>query len=1374
LPFIFGAQVNAPVACTRTHYSAQEVTDAASSGSMEVNQTVDRSLQENLTRTIQGGGQGKYQTLQFSSISNSASFIQHIMCKDYEPYWNGSALKYKPIEPTTIFRPSDTKAVCLTTVSINKTIEFRWYYRNDSSKTWVSCYNYSMLALFPGKYQEYCYEGHLNIAGCWLYYPRAYKVDVHLDGSPSPSFSEFFEITNGGLNSPRMCENVVNGNPVNIKSRFTIGNDTKVYHYSRFDNIAYFNDEYCHNFTTVWIQPNGSTYKTYSGSFPDYKDTNATWNYWDCRYTPDDYISINSSTPVGNWKAEVYLDSYFNSTWMPYGPVATTPFIVGNQTVKDWTFMVYLDADNTLENASIPVFSEMASVGSTPQVNIVVQWDRIPGEDSSYGNWTDCKRFYVTKGMTPTPENQTQDLGEANMGDPNTLKDFVNWTINNYPASYYFLVLWDHGTGCMGLCFDITNSSDFLSLPELSKALSGLPAIMDVVLLDACSMSMTEVAYQLKDCANVLVGPEGFGYEPAPYDYYLTSLTSNSSMSPSAFAEQVVTLYINWCKTISDAYIPDATMAATDLTRITRSIAAIDDFALKLNENENFYDYLINLARNQTEGYTGPIANDTGYYIDLYHFAQLTSQKVLNEELKNTADQVMTALESIIILEANKLRPNSHGLSIFFPNEEAKYNYYKSLYEETTFAENTPWDEFLKYYLDIQKRGYLLTIQTSPSDIPVKVKIDDESYATDNEGKIQLIILDGSYNVTVPATFLIGPSSRRVFIQWDDSDRSNPRTLPIHTTLTLEAQYDTQHRLIMDTKIGTTNPSIGEGWYKAGSTVEISAKAPDVISGERYVWLGWTGKGLGSSSSTNNPAYITMNAPINETGTWRHEYYLTVTSLYGSPTLASGWFEAGEEITPSITSPWPGPTGVQYICTKWTGTGSVSPSGTTTTVPLTLNAPSSITWNWKTQYLLTVRTDPTGLNPQPNISSPGPWYDNGTVVNCTAQKISGYVFDHWTVDGESWDRGVNPITVTVDGPYEAIAHYVHASTWWENLSRPEMLQVILGITGVAFTVTFVGAAWVTIRRSARARKAAEERAAVALEKAEEKKYKLVYKDLLKEYPRVQKRECRVGVAQIGVSKTGDILSELYEEKTEGLFSLRKDKVETVRSNVKNMIETAHEKGVNILLFPELAVDFNYSQILEDISSLAKAYEMYIIPGSYDDQETKRNISVVVGPDGILWRQEKHIPAIMSYGGKKIKEGIDVGTTPRKTIVCNTEFGRIAIAICRDFLDMDLRVELKNFEPPVDLIFNPAFTTVTEDFKAAHFDARRSIYAYCFFANVAEFGDSLIYTPEKERVERRIPPGEESLIYKDIDLFKLCSERRKWEKEKEKTFIQSTR
>ncbi|MFW9822774.1 MAG: hypothetical protein ACFFE4_07565 [Candidatus Thorarchaeota archaeon] len=297
------------------------------------------------------------------------------------------------------------------------------------------------------------------------------------------------------------------------------------------------------------------------------------------------------------------------------------------------------------------------------------------------------------------------------------------------------------------------------------------------------------------------------------------------------------------------------------------------------------------------------------------------------------------------------------------------------------------------------------------------------------------------------------------------------------------------------------------------------------------------------------------------------------------------------------------------------------------------------------------------------------------------------------------------------------------------------------------------------------------------EKIDGKKYQLIYRDLLKEFPKVQKRECRVGIAQIGISESGNIMEELFEMKSSGLLSVRENKNEEFRGKVKNLIENAHNEGINILLFPEMTIDLNYGKLLQEISDLSRLYEMYIIPGSFHDQETKRNISKVFGPEGILWEQEKHIPAVISIGGgTRFKEGIEVSNLPRNTIICNTEYGRIAIAICRDFLDMDLRVELKNFEPPVDIILNPAFTPVTADFKAAHFDARRSIYAYSFFANIGEFGESLIYTPEKDRTERIIPPKEEGLIFKDIDLFKLRSERKKWEKEnsKEQSFIQSTR
>jgi KaiC/GvpD/RAD55 family RecA-like ATPase len=999
----------------------------------------DQAVTESSGRGLTVGFNGGVEMLQSSSSLALPSFSRHLMCKDHTPY-------YEPIEPTTIFSPSDSKAVCLTTVSVNDRIEFKWYYRDNMSKTWVSCYNWSAGIQISG---ENYFAGYLTIAGYWpgIYYPKAYKVDVFLDGSYS--FSEYFEVTNGGLNSPRMCQDInENREPVGITSRFTIGVEARAYHYFELSNIAYFNEELgcCHNFTTVWTQPGGSVYKTHLGSFSDYKDVNLTWNYWKSGVSVQDYISINSSTPVGNWKVEVYLDRYyFNGTWVGYGPLATTRFVVSNESVADWTFMVYLDADNSLESAGIDVFLEMASVGSTPQVNIVAQFDRIPDLDSRYGDWTDCKRFYLTKGMTPTPGNATEDLGELDMGNATTLRDFVNWTISSYPAKHYCLVLWDHGIGCMGLCFDVTNN-DSLTLPKLSQALDGLPAIMDVTFLDACSTGMIEVAYQLMNYANILISQEGLGYQPAPYNLFLSALTSNSSMTPDAFAGKLVTDYIGWCKSIPD--IQNATVSAVDLTKIGNLRPAVTDFAQKLLDKETPYlttllssHEQIILARNLTQAFQGPYAGQFENYIDLYNFAQLNSQYNPDEEIRNAADQLMLTLQNIVFIEDNKNLPDSHGLSIFFPDTQDKYQSFAAIYENTDFAKYSPWSEFVKYYLS----GHILTVKI-PQAKGI-ARIENKTFTADEYGMIQTFVKPGNYTVDVTALVSIDSGSREVFLQWSDNYTSNPRTVSVNSAMKVEAIYETQYRLAIHGNCGVATPPYGEHWYRAGSMLEINATAPSITPGERYVFIKWNGLGNGSYNSSDNPAYITIRGPLNETAVWRHDFFLTVTSLYGSPAPTTGWFEAGKNITASVNSTVSGSSGTRYVCIGWTGNGSALATGTTASETFSINETSSIVWNWKTQYLLTVRTEPNELI-SPIVTPSGPWYDEGSVVNCTAQQVGGYEFDQWIVNGVKWNNKTNSLLLTMNRPIEVTLHYALVPAWWEPLLNPTMTLIYLAIAGV--------------------------------------------------------------------------------------------------------------------------------------------------------------------------------------------------------------------------------------------------------------------------------------------------------------------------------------
>ena len=111
--------------------------------------------------------------------------------------------------------------------------------------------------------------------------------------------------------------------------------------------------------------------------------------------------------------------------------------------------------------------------------------------------------------------------------------------------------------------------------------------------------------------------------------------------------------------------------------------------------------------------------------------------------------------------------------------------------------------------------------------------------------------------------------------------------------------------------------------------------------------------------------------------------------------------------------------GKRYSFTEWSGLLS----STSNNMTFTVSEPGILTANYKTQYYLTINTDPSGLTPQPGISPPGLWYDNGTTVTCTAQVVSGYTFDHWTVDETSQGQGINPITIIMNEPHTAIAHY---------------------------------------------------------------------------------------------------------------------------------------------------------------------------------------------------------------------------------------------------------------------------------------------------------------------------------------------------------------
>ena len=97
----------------------------------------------------------------------------------------------------------------------------------------------------------------------------------------------------------------------------------------------------------------------------------------------------------------------------------------------------------------------------------------------------------------------------ASMAAPETLTDFINWSMTQYPAEKYALVLWDHGGGSkVGLFIDELFDGDVMHLDELRQALEKSDAQLELVLIDACLMANIETAWILEDFANWMVASE--------------------------------------------------------------------------------------------------------------------------------------------------------------------------------------------------------------------------------------------------------------------------------------------------------------------------------------------------------------------------------------------------------------------------------------------------------------------------------------------------------------------------------------------------------------------------------------------------------------------------------------------------------------------------------------------------------------------------------------------------------------------------------------------------------------------------------------------------------------------------------------------------
>lgn len=372
----------------------------------------------------------------------------------------------------------------------------------------------------------------------------------------------------------------------------------------------------------------------------------------------------------------------------------------GSTETKEWTFMVYLCADNNLEYFDYLDIKEMEQVGSNDNVNIIVQWDRT-GNDSSV-DWAGCRRYYINKdenNSSAVVSTAVQVMGDVNMGSPTTLSDFITWGMTNYPAEKYAVILWDHGSGWRGrswgdaiskdICMDDT-SGDVLTQAELrtafSQVTSGGSSKIEILGFDACLMAMTEVVYDVKAYGNYAVASEalipGRGW---PYTPILQNLTANPTQGGASFGAAIVNAYANYYS--SD----DTTLSSVDLTKMDALAVAVNNFANQANAVMATEGATLKACCDTTQNY------DSGYsdFRDLGVFAEKVQAQATDADLQNTAAALATAVSNAVAANGTTgSYSNSRGLTIWLPNS-LQYANYEATYKTLQLSQDTSWDEFL-------------------------------------------------------------------------------------------------------------------------------------------------------------------------------------------------------------------------------------------------------------------------------------------------------------------------------------------------------------------------------------------------------------------------------------------------------------------------------------------------------------------------------------------------------------------------------------------------------------------------------------------------------------------------------------------------------
>jgi len=334
-----------------------------------------------------------------------------------------------------------------------------------------------------------------------------------------------------------------------------------------------------------------------------------------------------------------------------------------------WAVYWYLCGSDLETNGGFATtdLMEMMSVTLPEGVNVVIQTGGANVWQNDYMDATKLQRWlYNSEGLKLIDESETK-----NMGDAQTLYEFLDFANKNYPAQKVAVTFWNHGGGSVtGAAFDEIHGLDSLDLNEMYQAFNAVwPANaenppLELVGFDTCLMATVDVAAVFQNFAKYLVASQEV--EPGNgwlYSGWMDALAKNPSIDGKNLGISICNTYYAGCEAVGTH--EQTTLSLTDLTKVAPLLTAYESFgkeALALAAEDPAFFAQFARAATQSENYGGN-TKEQGYtnMVDLGHLARKTAWML------PSAQGVCDALDSCIVYKVGGIyRSEATGLSCYY------------------------------------------------------------------------------------------------------------------------------------------------------------------------------------------------------------------------------------------------------------------------------------------------------------------------------------------------------------------------------------------------------------------------------------------------------------------------------------------------------------------------------------------------------------------------------------------------------------------------------------------------------------------------------------------------------------------------------------